>query len=161
MTQSLTINVGGMVCAACQAHVQKALDETHGVSKAAVNLMTGQAQVSFDPAVVEPEKLLAAIRDTGYDAELPAADLTAFQEQTQRERDQSVEARSLAVKAIVSFVLGAAAMAAPEHWMHQSSFRYALAAATIFVMAWAGRRIYAGAWKIAPSRLTSITRPRF
>jgi Cu+-exporting ATPase len=147
MAQSVTINVGGMVCAACQAHVQKALDETKGVSKAAVNLMTGQAQVSFDPAVVEPKKLLDAIRDTGYEAELPTAGLTAFQEQTQRERDQSTEARDLAVKAAVSFVLGVAAMAAPEHWMHQSSFRYGLAAATIFVMAWAGRRIYAGAWK--------------
>ena len=144
---SVTINVGGMVCAACQAHVQKALDETEGVSKAAVNLMTGQAQVSFDPAIVEPEKLLEAIRETGYEAELPAADQTAVQEQLQRDRDQTNEARNLAVKAAVSFVLGAAAMAAPEHWMHHSWFRYALATATFFVMAWAGRRIYAGAWK--------------
>ncbi|HEV2201721.1 MAG TPA: heavy metal translocating P-type ATPase [Bryobacteraceae bacterium] len=147
MTQSVSIKVGGMVCAACQSHVQKALGETRGVSKAAVNLMTGQAQVAFDPAVVEPEKLLEAIRETGYDAELPAAGVTAIQEQAQRERDQETEARDLAVKAGVSFVLGVAAMFAPEHWMHQSLFRYALAAATLFVMAWAGRRVYAGAWK--------------
>ncbi len=147
MTESVTINVEGMVCAACQAHVQKALDETQGVSKAAVNLMTGQAQVSFDPAIVEPEKLIEAIRDTGYGAELPAAGLSAIQEQQQRELDQTTEARNLAVKAGVSFVLGAAAMAAPEHWMHQASFRYALAAATLGVMVWAGSRIYAGAWK--------------
>ena len=147
MTESVTINVEGMVCAACQSHVQKALDETRGVSKAAVNLMTGQAQVSFDPAVIEPEKLIEAIRDTGYEAELPEAGLGAVQEQQQREIDQSTETRDLAVKAAVSFLLGAAAMAAPEHWMHQSSFRYALAAATLFVMVWAGRRIYTGAWK--------------
>ena len=31
--------------------------------------------------------------------------------------------------------------------MHQSWFRYALAAVTLFVMTWAGRRIYTGAWK--------------
>ena len=85
MTESVTINVEGMVCAACQSHVQKALDETQGVSKAAVNLMTGQAQVSFDPAIVEPEKLIEAIRETGYEAELPAAGLSAIQEQEQRE----------------------------------------------------------------------------
>ncbi len=147
MTESVTINVEGMVCAACQAHVQKALDETHGVSKAAVNLMTGQAQVSFDRAIVEPEKLIEAIRDTGYEAELPTAGVGAIQEQQQREIDQTTEARDLAVKAAVSFVLGIAAMAAPEHWMHQSSFRYTLAAVTLGVMVWAGRRIYAGAWK--------------
>ncbi len=147
MTESVTINVEGMVCAACQSHVQKALDETQGVSKAAVNLMTGQAQVSFDPAIVEPEKLIEAIRDTGYEAELPAAGLSAIQEQEQRDADQSTEARDLAIKAGVSFVLGAAAMLAPMHWMHLSSFRYALGAVTLFVMIWAGRRIYAGAWK--------------
>ena len=146
---TLTINVGGMVCAACQAHVQKALDQTEGVSQAAVNLMTGQAQVSFDPAVVDPAHLLEAIRDTGYEAELPAVNQTAIEEQTQRDHEQATEARDLFVKAAVSFVLGAAAMAAPEHWMHQNWFRYTLAAVTFFIMAWAGRRIYAGAWKTA------------
>ena len=147
MPESVTINVGGMVCAACQVHVQKALDQTKGVSKAAVNLMTGQAQVSFDPQIVEPEKLLEAIRDTGYEAQLPTGGQTAAQEQLHRDEEQSSEARDLAVKAGVSFVLGVAAMAAPKHWMHQSWFRYVLAAATVFVMSWAGRRIYAGAWK--------------
>jgi P-type Cu+ transporter len=147
MPESVTINVGGMVCAACQAHVQKALDQTNGVAKAAVNLMTGQAQVSFDPRIVEPEKLLEAIRDTGYEAALPIANQTATQEQIERDREQSSEARNLAVKAAVSFVLGVAAMTAPMHWMHQSWFRYVLAATTVFVILWAGRRIYAGAWK--------------
>ncbi len=146
---TLTINVGGMVCATCQAHVQKALDQTEGVSQAAVNLMTGQAQVSFDPAVVDAAHLLEAIRDTGYEAELPAVNQTAIEEQTQRDYEQATEARDLFVKAAVSFVLGAAAMAAPEHWMHQNWFRYTLAAVTFFIMAWAGRRIYAGAWKTA------------
>ena len=54
MTESVTIKVDGMVCAACQSHVQRALDETRGVSKAAVNLMTGQAVVAFDPRAVAP-----------------------------------------------------------------------------------------------------------
>lgn len=147
MTESVTINVEGMVCAACQSHVQKALDETKGVSKAAVNLMTGQAQVSFDPAIVEPEKLIEAIRDTGYEAEFLAAGLSAMQEQEQRDADQSSEARDLAIKAGVSFAVGAAAMLAPMHWMHLMPFRYALGALTLFMMIWAGRRIYAGAWK--------------
>src|SRR5262252_6059872 len=106
MPESVTINVGGMVCAACQAHVQRALDETKGVSNAAVNLMTGQARVSFDPQVVETEKLLAAIRETGYEAELPSVNLSAAEAQLQRDREQSSEARELGVKAGVSFVLG-------------------------------------------------------
>src|SRR5271155_955397 len=49
MTETLRINVSGMTCAACQAHVQKALEQTPGVAKAQVNLMTGEATVAFDP----------------------------------------------------------------------------------------------------------------
>src|SRR5579859_6708819 len=43
MTETVHINVGGMTCAACQSHVQRALEGTPGVAKAAVNLMTGEA----------------------------------------------------------------------------------------------------------------------
>ena len=43
---SLTINVGGMVCAACQAHVQKALDQPEGVSQAAVERLAREQAFS-------------------------------------------------------------------------------------------------------------------
>src|SRR5579862_6430800 len=107
MTESITITVEGMTCAACQSHVQRALQETPGVEKAAVNLMTGQAAVMFDPQAVAPETLVEAIRDTGYGAELPVAGRTAFEEQEEREQMQVREARELSVKAIISLALGA------------------------------------------------------
>ena len=34
-------------------------------------------------------------------------------------------------------------------WMHEAGVRYILLAITVFVMAWAGRRIYTGAWTAA------------
>ena len=71
MTETLRINVGGMTCAACQAHVQHALEETPGVEKAAVSLMTNEATVVFDPHTVAPPALIEAIRGTGYEADLP------------------------------------------------------------------------------------------
>ncbi len=64
MSESVTITVGGMTCAACQAHVQHALEHAPGVEKAAVNLMTGQAMVSFDPQKTAPPELVEAILDT-------------------------------------------------------------------------------------------------
>jgi Cu+-exporting ATPase len=147
MTESVTIQVDGMVCAACQAHVQHALDETPGVAKAAVNLMTGQAVVAFDPQTVTPEKLVESIRDTGYDASLPRAGRTAIEEQEEREREQVAEARELTVKAAMSFAAGALAMGASMAYMHSAAAQWAMAALTVFVMTWAGGRIYAGAWK--------------
>src|SRR3990172_3747655 len=72
----LTINVSGMTCAACSARVQRALEKTPGVAAANVNLMTNQATVQFDPATTSAEHLVAAIRNTGYGAELPRFGLT-------------------------------------------------------------------------------------
>ncbi|MSV34137.1 MAG: cadmium-translocating P-type ATPase [Bryobacterales bacterium] len=147
MTESVTIKVDGMVCAACQAHVQHALDGTPGVSKAAVNLMTGQAVVAFDPRAVTPEKLVESIRGTGYDASLPRSGRTAIEEQEEREREQVAEARELTIKAAVSFAAGAVAMGASMTYMHSVPVQWGLAALTVFVMTWAGGRIYTGAWK--------------
>ncbi|HWZ31679.1 MAG TPA: heavy metal translocating P-type ATPase [Bryobacteraceae bacterium] len=145
MTETISIHVGGMTCAACQSHVQRALEQSPGVKKAAVNLMTGEATVAFDPQTIEPAALVDAILDTGYDAQLPAPGRTAFEEQEERERAQVVEARELAVKAIVSLALGGAAMFLPMRAMHDPAVRYVLLAVTAFVMAWAGGRIFTGA----------------
>ncbi|MGH7040789.1 MAG: cation transporter, partial [Acetobacteraceae bacterium] len=46
-TQAVTLGVQGMTCAACQAHVERALRETEGVTSASVNLMTHSARVVY------------------------------------------------------------------------------------------------------------------
>ena len=105
--ERVTIPVGGMTCAACQAHVQKALAAQPGVRDASVNLMMGSASVTFDPSVIAPSQLVQAIRDTGYEAELPAAvvDVVAEQDARDRAQDRRVPQRC-AVKAIASGVAG-------------------------------------------------------
>jgi Cu+-exporting ATPase len=149
ITETLRINVNGMTCAACQAHVQKALEQTPGVATAAVNLMTGEATVAFDPHITEPSKLVDAIVETGYDAQLPTAGLTAIEEQEERERAQTAEARELSIKAAVSLALGGVAMWLSMKAMHGGAVRYVLLGITLFVLGWAGRQIFAGAWKAA------------
>lgn len=106
----IVIPVTGMTCAACQGRVQRTLSKTPGVTDAAVNLMMGNATVSFDPTAVTPDALVERIRSTGYGAELPIADQSAFDEQTARDKAQDDEFRELRTKAIVSGVAGAIAM---------------------------------------------------
>ncbi len=43
-------DVGGMTCAACQAHVEKAVSKLPGVTNVAVNLLSGSMTVDFDEA---------------------------------------------------------------------------------------------------------------
>src|SRR3954451_18321258 len=106
----IDIPVQGMTCAACQASVQKALQRQPGVLDAAVNLMMKNAAVTYDPAVTRPEALVAAIRDTGYEAELPRPEQTAFEEQEARDRANEEEFRSLRRKALASGAVGVLAM---------------------------------------------------
>src|SRR5689334_15251840 len=96
------LNVTGMTCAACQANVQRALSRQPGVSDAAVNLMTGQARVVFDPAVIQPPQLITAVESIGYGAALPAREASAVAAQEARDRAQVADARRLAIKAGVS-----------------------------------------------------------
>jgi Cu+-exporting ATPase len=104
------IPVQGMTCAACQASVQKALQRQPGVVDASVNLMMKNAAVTYDPAVTRPEALVEAIRDTGYEAELPRPEQTAFEEQEARDRANEEEFRNLRRKALASGAVGVVAM---------------------------------------------------
>jgi len=90
--------------------VQRALQRQPGVLDAAVNLMMKSAAVTYDPAVIRPEALVEAIRDTGYEAELPRPDAGAFAEQEASDRADAAELRSLRRKAIASGAAGVFAM---------------------------------------------------
>jgi len=108
--QTITIPVTGMTCAGCQAGVQRALQRAPGVEDATVNLMTASAAVRFDPAATTPEALVEAIRATGYGAELPRPERTAFAEQAAHDRGEEEEFHSLRRRALVSGAAGALAM---------------------------------------------------
>ncbi len=70
----VTFPVRGMTCAACQSSVERSLTRTPGVREARVNLMLHAATVTYDPEVVPITGLLEAVRDIGYEADLPADD---------------------------------------------------------------------------------------
>ena len=61
-------DVGGMTCAACQAHVDRAVSKLDGVQSVAVNLLAGSMMVDYDPAQVTPDDICAAVDRAGYSA---------------------------------------------------------------------------------------------
>jgi copper chaperone CopZ len=56
-----TLDIGGMTCASCVRHVEKALSRIDGVRSAEVNLATEAATVSFDPQTAGLSELTAAV----------------------------------------------------------------------------------------------------
>jgi Cu+-exporting ATPase len=138
------IPVSGMTCAACSARVQRSLEQTPGVALASVNLMTGEATVDFDPAAVTPERLVAAIRDTGYGAELPRAGATAEAAFESKDQERDLEAATLARKFWVA-VVPAVVMMFVGH-PRSDTVRWLELGLTLPVVFWSGRHFYSRAW---------------
>lgn len=159
--ESLSLPILGMSCAACQHHVEEALQASAGVREARVDLMAHKATVVFDPAATSPEKLVEAIRASGYDAVLPRPG----SETAVRESSDGAER-----KAVATLVAGAAAMllvmplngamdpssmGSFDHilmrllpWLYAlppQPLGWALLATTALLMVWAGRGIYTSA----------------
>lgn len=61
-------DVGGMTCATCQAHVDRAVSKLDGVQNVAVNLLAGSMLVDYDPTQVTPDDICTAVDRAGYSA---------------------------------------------------------------------------------------------
>ena len=64
--------VTGMTCAACSAHVERAVGKLNGVEQVSVNLMLGSMVVNYDEGQVTPLDIIAAVEEGGYGAQLAA-----------------------------------------------------------------------------------------
>lgn len=81
MTEQFAVT--GMTCAACSAHVEKAVSRLSGVQSAPVNLMLGSMTVTYDEKAVTESDIIAAVKAAGYGAS-PASQT----DQGQLRRDQ-------------------------------------------------------------------------
>ena len=137
-----------MTCAGCQATVQKALRATPGVADASVNLLMHEARVVYDPSVLSPENIVAAINDTGYSSRLPAPAAGTGAGAAAHGHGDAHGFRPMLIKALVSLALGLAAMAVSMATMgaaDAASMRLVnqvQLAVTLFVMVWAGGMFY-------------------
>ena len=68
-TEKMTLNIGGMTCAACVFHVENALNGVAGVSKTQVNLATEKATVEYVAGVAGLAGFEEAVKSAGYRVE--------------------------------------------------------------------------------------------
>lgn len=74
--------VTGMTCAACSAHVERAVAQLPGVKTAAVNLMLGRLNASYDESQVTAQQIIDAVIRAGYGArEADESDLAPDKQQ--------------------------------------------------------------------------------
>lgn len=169
-TEAITLGVQGMTCAACQAHVERALRETAGVSSASVNLMTHSARVVYEPATARLESLFEAVREAGYDVSLTGE---ALDEEDHQKLERRLKVRAFAAVAggIAVMVLSMPlamhghpgifdrAMMRLLPWLYRIPVRaleYVMLVVTLAGTVWAGGAIYQRAWQAARHRSTNM-----
>ncbi len=65
--EKITLPIGGMTCASCVSHVERALRSVDGVVSATVNLATEKATVEYLPGVAGLADFKRAVADVGYE----------------------------------------------------------------------------------------------
>ncbi len=179
--KTVTLDVEGMSCAACQSHIEKALRDTGGVSDASVNLMTRTARVVYQPDVTRIDSLVEAVREAGYDASLPRAHAQAsgdggdHDHMHMHETDPGQE-HLIRIKAIAAIAGGALTMLLSMPLMHGAgvldpllirvfpplyripapALEYIMLGITLIGMIWAGGVIYKRALQAALHRSTTM-----
>ena len=64
-------DVQGMTCAACSAHVEKAVCKVAGVDGVNVNLLGNSMVVDYDEGATDAGQIIHAVEEAGYGASLP------------------------------------------------------------------------------------------
>jgi P-type Cu+ transporter len=138
--ERLELPIEGMTCASCATRIEKRLNRLEGV-EATVNYATENAAVVFDPAMVAPADLVAAVEAAGYQARLAPQGAEA---EEHAELDPTAPLRlRLLVSAALSLPVLVLAMVEPlqfDYWQWLS-----LQLATPVVL-WGGWSFHRAAW---------------
>jgi heavy metal translocating P-type ATPase len=148
--QTLVLEVQGMTCASCVAHVERALKSVPGVMDATVNLATERAEVvggSLDRAT-----LVRAVADAGYEARVaPTATAISGQTTAIKVAEDAALKRDMLLAAALTLPVFALEMGAHLFaWMHMAVMNtigvqaswYIQFALTTFVLFGPGLRFY-------------------
>jgi len=64
----IQLDIKGMTCASCVAHVEKGIAKAGGVDSVSVNLATEKATVSYDPDQIDIDRIIHSVEESGYGA---------------------------------------------------------------------------------------------
>ena len=98
-------HVTGMSCAACSAHVEKAVSAITGVQLVQVNLLAGSMKVGFNPEQTDENAIIQAVVNAGYGASVKGKQAAASQTP-----DDHAELAEMQRRIVISFIFLAVLM---------------------------------------------------
>ncbi len=141
------LDIEGMTCASCVAHVEKAIKTLPGISSATVNLASEKATVSYDTQSADIQAIIKSISDSGYKAS-PATENRDEAEQKKlryenRLKRHSIIAAVLSTPLLLSMIAMLADIKALD-FLHSPWLQLALATP---VQLWTGFPFYTASFK--------------
>ena len=100
-------SVEGMTCAACQSHVQKAVEKLDGIVSVNVNLLANTMDVEFDEHKLDVAAIEKAVERSGYRAYLP--------QEKKEKKEADHDLRDLIASAVILLLLMYVSM---SHMIH-------------------------------------------
>ena len=145
--EKATFNIGGMTCASCASHVEKALVDVKGVVSAFVNLATEKATVEFLPGEATTADLRNAVESAGYQFLGEETATTDTISEGNRRELRSLRNRLILASIIGAYMLVVALSEFTGGWLPSVfSNGYLLWLLATPVQLWAGWQFYQGAW---------------
>jgi len=145
-TETVILPIGGMTCASCAAHVEKALGRVPGVVQASVNLATERATVTFVPGVAGLDDFRKAVTEAGYQVlETPAE--TAAEEEREDEAERKMRQARFRMRVAWALTAPIILWMLPEMiwgvmWPNEMVFNAGMILLALPVLFWVGRRTY-------------------
>ena len=145
-TDTVILPIGGMTCASCGAHVEKALEKGLGVVEASVNLATEKASVTFVPGIAGMADFRQAVAEAGYEVlevlEEGAAEKEREDEAERKMRDARFRMRVAWAFTSPFIVWMFAEMFFGIVWPNETVFNLGMIVLALPVLFWVGRRTY-------------------
>ena len=149
----LTLDIRGMTCASCVAHVEGALKELNGVQNVVVNLGLGTARVTYIAGVATISAMKRAVREAGYEANERGEGVDALDRERQaREEEIKRQGRNLIISGAIGLVvmigtfydmLGPLKVFVPQFL----SYKWVIGLLTTPIVLGPGRQFFANSWR--------------
>jgi P-type Cu+ transporter len=151
--ERLDLKLGGMSCAACAKTIEGAITHVPGVIESNVNFALERATLDYDPQQTNPQAIVQAVVDAGYQA-IPIDSTAPVIQRKERPNDEEEVDLKLLIGIVCSvlLVIGSIPMMLDREvdripsWLHQPIFQFIL---TTPVQLWCGSSFLVGAWKAA------------
>ncbi len=152
------LNIGGMTCAACVIHVEKAIKTVAGITNANVNLATERATVEYFSGLDVLTNLHTSVDDAGYLISGIADELSISDEERMR---HSKELKSLRTKTSISLFLSIFIfLGSMKEWFPATpdllNNWYVLWTLATPVQLWAGWQFHTGAWNALKHKTSNM-----